>query len=46
MTDQSDPTALPRIDVRAEYELADFVQVVKGAWDYLGAKQRLARAIR
>ena len=37
----SDPYALPRIDVRAEYELRDFVDVVTGRWDYLGLKQRL-----
>lgn len=41
----SDQYALPRIDVRAEYELRDFVDVVTGHWDYLGLKQRLARRL-
>jgi peptidoglycan/xylan/chitin deacetylase (PgdA/CDA1 family) len=41
----SDRFALPRIDVRAEYELRDFVDVVTGHWDYLGLKQRLAHRL-
>lgn len=41
----ADRFALPRIDVRAEYELRDFVDVVSGDWDYLGFKQRLARRL-
>lgn len=41
----SDVYALPRIDIRAEYELSDFVDVVMGRWDYLGIKQRLARRL-
>jgi peptidoglycan/xylan/chitin deacetylase (PgdA/CDA1 family) len=45
VTSDSDRYALPRIDVRAEYELRDFVDVVKGHWDYLGLKQRLARRL-
>lgn len=40
-----DRYALPRIDIRAEYELRDFVDVVTGRWDYLGFKQRLARRL-
>lgn len=43
VTKTSDRYALPRIDIRAEYELRDFVDVVKGQWDYLGLKQRLVR---
>lgn len=39
----SDRFALPRIDVRAEYELEDFIAGVTGAWDYLGVKQRMVR---
>lgn len=39
----SDRFALPRIDVRAEYELPDFIAIVTGAWDYLGVKQRMLR---
>lgn len=37
--------ALPRIDVRAEYELRDFIDVMTGRWDYLGLKQRLVRKL-
>ena len=39
----SDPYALPRIDVRAEYELSDFQALVMGHWDYIGLKQHLMR---
>jgi peptidoglycan/xylan/chitin deacetylase (PgdA/CDA1 family) len=39
----SDRFALPRIDIRAEYEMRDFVAAVMGRWDYLGFKQRLVR---
>lgn len=45
LTPRSDGFALPRIDVRAEYELSDFISVVTGAWDYLGMKQRLLRRV-
>jgi len=45
ISQNSDPYALPRIDVRAEYELRDFVDVVTGRWDYLGLKQRLMRRL-
>jgi peptidoglycan/xylan/chitin deacetylase (PgdA/CDA1 family) len=38
--------ALPRIDVRSEYELEDFTNIVTGAWDYLGLKQRLSRGLK
>lgn len=31
----ADPYALPRLDVRPEYSLEDFVAVVTGKWDYL-----------
>lgn len=41
----SDRFALPRIDIRAEYELRDFVDAVTGRWDFLGFKQRLARRL-
>jgi peptidoglycan/xylan/chitin deacetylase (PgdA/CDA1 family) len=41
----SDRFALPRIDIRAEYELRDFADVVTGQWDYLGLKHRLARRL-
>jgi len=40
----SDRYALPRIDIRADYELRDFIAAVSGQWDYLGYKQRLWRA--
>jgi peptidoglycan/xylan/chitin deacetylase (PgdA/CDA1 family) len=39
----SDRFALPRIDIRAEYEPRDFEEIVRGHWDYLGLKHRLAR---
>ena len=39
----SDLLALPRIDIRADYELADFIAAVSGQWDFLGYKQRLWR---
>ena len=39
----TDCFALPRIDIRAEYELRDFEDVIRGHWDYLGIKHRLAR---
>jgi peptidoglycan/xylan/chitin deacetylase (PgdA/CDA1 family) len=41
----SDRFALPRMDIRADYQLRDFVDVVTGRWDYLRLKQRLARRI-
>ncbi|HTQ98635.1 MAG TPA: polysaccharide deacetylase family protein [Candidatus Acidoferrum sp.] len=44
LTVASDRFALPRIDVRADYELDDFIAAVSGAWDFLGYKQRLWRA--
>lgn len=39
----SDRYALPRIDVRADYELGDFIDAVSGRWDFLGRKQQLWR---
>lgn len=41
----SDRFALPRMDIRSEYEMCDFADVVTGHWDYLGLKQRLARRL-
>jgi len=38
---QSDLFALPRLDIRSEYELSDFAAIVSGKWDYLGFYQRL-----
>lgn len=35
--------ALPRIDIRREYDLNDFAAVVTGRWDYLGLLQRMRR---
>lgn len=37
----SDPYALPRLDVRADYQLQDFIDVVCGRWDWLRYKQWL-----
>lgn len=36
----SDSFALPRINIAKEYSLADFKQIVKGKWDYLGFIQK------
>lgn len=41
----SDRFALPRVDIRADYELRDFIDVVTGRWDFLGLKQRLGRLL-
>lgn len=41
----SNPFALPRIDIRSEYALPDFIAAVTGRWDWLGCKQRLARRL-
>jgi peptidoglycan/xylan/chitin deacetylase (PgdA/CDA1 family) len=40
-----DRSALPRIDVRADYDLEDFIAVVTGRWDWLGLKQRVTRLL-
>lgn len=45
VTSSSDRYALPRVDIRADYELRDFIDVVTGRWDFLGLKQRLARRL-
>ncbi len=45
LTQASDRFALPRVDIRAGYELRDFIDVATGRWDYLGLKQRLARRL-
>lgn len=45
LLETSDRFALPRIDVRADYELPDFIAAVSGRWDFLGFKQRLARKL-
>jgi peptidoglycan/xylan/chitin deacetylase (PgdA/CDA1 family) len=40
VTADSDICALPRLDVRADYTLSDFKNVVRGAWDFLGLIQK------
>jgi peptidoglycan/xylan/chitin deacetylase (PgdA/CDA1 family) len=45
LTTTVDPFALPRIDIRADYELADFIAAVSGHWDFLGFKQRWQRRL-
>jgi peptidoglycan/xylan/chitin deacetylase (PgdA/CDA1 family) len=45
LTAASDRFALPRIDVRADYELEDFIAAVRGDWDFLGYKQRAWRLL-
>lgn len=46
VTQTSDRFALPRVDIRADYELRDFIDVVTGRWDFLGLKHRLERLAR
>lgn len=46
LTLRSQSLAFPRIDVRREYSLPDFVAVVRGDWDYLGFIQKFRRYIR
>ena len=43
---QSNPFALPRLDIRSEYDLKDFIAVVRGDWDYLKFSQALRSFIR
>ena len=43
VTPTSDRLALPRVDVRADYELRDFISALTGRWDFLRLKQRLMR---
>lgn len=45
VTENSDPFAIPRIDIARDYTLDDFKAIVRGDWDYLGWLQR-ARAAR
>jgi hypothetical protein len=44
VSQRSDRFALPRIDIRTEYALSDFVDAVGGRWDFLNLKQRLMGA--
>jgi peptidoglycan/xylan/chitin deacetylase (PgdA/CDA1 family) len=41
-----DPYAVPRIDIRNDYDLADFVSVVRGDWDFLHWVQATRHAVR
>jgi peptidoglycan/xylan/chitin deacetylase (PgdA/CDA1 family) len=41
-----DRYAISRIDVRADYELEDFIAVVRGDWDYLGLIQQARRLLQ
>jgi peptidoglycan/xylan/chitin deacetylase (PgdA/CDA1 family) len=45
LTSNSDILALPRLDIRADYELSDFIDVVTGCWDFLGLKQRMLQLL-
>lgn len=38
--------ALPRLDIRREYDLADFAAVVRGDWDYLRYYQKARSMLR
>jgi peptidoglycan/xylan/chitin deacetylase (PgdA/CDA1 family) len=40
------PYAVPRIDVRKDYEIQDFVAAVRGDWDYLKYVQLFRRSLR
>lgn len=40
ISSKSDPFALPRLDIRAEYTLSDFKSVVCGCWDFLANIQK------
>lgn len=42
---RSELFAVPRLDIRREYTLADFAAIVRGEWDYLGLFHKLKRAI-
>ena len=42
----SDRYAIPRIDIRSDYELEDFIAAVRGDWDYLGLVQRARRLLQ
>jgi peptidoglycan/xylan/chitin deacetylase (PgdA/CDA1 family) len=41
-----DRYAMPRIDIRNDYELEDFIAIVRGEWDYLRLLQRARRLLR
>ena len=41
ITDKSDLFAIPRIDIRQDYNLNDFSAVVKGRWDFLKTLQAM-----
>jgi len=41
-----DMFSIPRIDIRREFCLADFRDILSGRWNYLGAIQQLRRATR
>ena len=41
-----DRYAIPRIDIRRDYELDDFIAVVTGKWDYLKFLQLTRRVLR
>jgi peptidoglycan/xylan/chitin deacetylase (PgdA/CDA1 family) len=43
---RSDRHALPRIDVRAEYDVDDFADIVLGRWDFLRLKQSVDQWLR
>ena len=36
MTNQTDLFAIPRINISNEYSLADFKNIIRGKWDFLG----------
>jgi peptidoglycan/xylan/chitin deacetylase (PgdA/CDA1 family) len=41
-----DRYAVPRIDIRNDYDLEDFIAIIRGEWDYLRLLQRTKRLLR
>lgn len=41
LSDKSDLFALPRVDIRRDYNLDDFTALVRGEWDFLGLLHKL-----
>lgn len=42
LSKKDDLLALPRLDIRQEYELEDFIAVLRGDWDYLEFIQKIS----
>lgn len=46
LSKSDNPLVLPRLDIRREYELTDFIAVVRGDWDYLRFYQKARSMLR